>query len=161
MTCALCVAASSMWARCRFTIESLSPVHAVWTSAAFTFVIRCVPPSRLRTLMQLLGEADQLLRRERAPELVLHPVRDPRDGLRLAWRERVEDRARDTADPHRGAGGRGQDRPVFRIWILDDDRDAAVGQPIEVTETVAHAHGRQSGRAGELEPRFERRDGPR
>src|SRR5438477_8256332 len=142
MTCAPCFAASSMWARCRFTMESLSPVHAVWTSAAFTFVIRCVPPSRLRTLMQLLGEADQLLRRERAPELVLHPVRDPRDGLRLARRERVEDRARDTADPHRGAGGRGQGRPVRPGWILADDRAAAARQPLDSTGTVPHAHGR-------------------
>src|SRR6185503_19153661 len=39
MTWAPCFAASSMYFRCFSTIESLSPVHATWTSAAFTFAI--------------------------------------------------------------------------------------------------------------------------
>src|SRR6185436_11912479 len=39
MTCAPCFAASSMCFRCFSTIESLSPVQEVWTSAAFTVAI--------------------------------------------------------------------------------------------------------------------------
>src|SRR5207244_3034439 len=41
MTWAPCFAASSMYLRCFSTIESLSPVHATWTRAAFTFAICC------------------------------------------------------------------------------------------------------------------------
>src|SRR5260370_39814234 len=99
MTWAPCVAASSMCFRCRSTIESLLPVQAVWTSAAFTFAIRASPPSRLRTLAQLLREADELVGRECAADLVLHPVGDPRERCGLARREGVEHRA--THAPHR------------------------------------------------------------
>src|SRR5258708_40142335 len=113
MTCAPCFAASSMCFRCRSTIESLLPVQAVWTSAAFTFVIPRSPPSRLRTLAQLLREADQLVGGECAADLVLHPIRDPgqRDGL--ARGEGVEDRAAPAADRD-GAPSRRRDERALR-----------------------------------------------
>src|SRR5260221_3284039 len=101
MTCAPCFAASSMYLRCRSTIASLLPAQAVWTSAAFTFAIPTSPPSRLRRLAQLLREADQLVGSERAADLVLHPIGDPRERDRLARREGVEDRAAHSADRHR------------------------------------------------------------
>src|SRR6267378_4809554 len=43
MTCAPCFAACSMNLTCFATIESLSPVQATWTSAAFTVVISPSP----------------------------------------------------------------------------------------------------------------------
>src|SRR5437762_14350880 len=99
MTCAPCFAASSMYFRCRSTIESLLPVQPVWTSAAFTFAMPTSPPSsRLRTLAQLLREANELVGGERATDLVLHPVGDPRDRVWLARGIRIEDRAMRAAD---------------------------------------------------------------
>src|SRR2546430_17407748 len=100
MTCAPCFAASSMCFRCRSTIESLLPVHAVWTSAAFTLVIRS-PPLRLRRLAELFREADELVGGECAADLVLHPVGDPRKRSGLARRRRVEDGATHPAHRHR------------------------------------------------------------
>src|SRR6266542_5089275 len=84
MTCAPCFAASSICLRCRSTIEFLLPVHAVWTSAAFTMVIPYNPPSRLRRLAQLLRDADELVGRECPTDLVLHPVGEPHDRIGLA-----------------------------------------------------------------------------
>src|SRR4030088_1616418 len=87
MTFAPCFAASSMCRRCRSIIESLLPVQAVWTSAAFTVVIDPSPPPRLRTLAQLSREADELLlRKRRAADDVLHRVGGPRDRDRQARR---------------------------------------------------------------------------
>src|SRR5207247_11291253 len=48
MTCAPCFAASFMCFTCRSIIESLSPVQAHWTSAAFTVVIVAPPSSKQR-----------------------------------------------------------------------------------------------------------------
>src|SRR5437867_3777811 len=60
-TCAPCLAASAMYFACFSIIESLSPVQATWTRAAFTMVIadppyqekdgakrRSAPPRNLR-----------------------------------------------------------------------------------------------------------------
>src|SRR2546428_14142980 len=118
MTCAPCVAASSMCLRWRSTIESLLPVQAVWTSAAFTFAIPTSPPSRLRTLAQLLREADELGGRERATELVLHPVGDPGDRVWLARGIRIEGGAMRRADQDRRARGGGEERPGRRVRDL-------------------------------------------
>src|SRR5207245_8542587 len=156
MTCAPCFAASSMCLRWRSTIESLLPVQAVWTSAAFTFAIPTSPPSRLRRLAQLLREADELGGRERAGELVLHPVGDPGDRVWLARGIRIEYRAMRATDQDGRALSGGEQRAVRRVRIFDDDHASPVGEGVRIPEAVAHLHARETGGTGELEPRLER-----
>src|SRR5260221_9420607 len=158
MTCAPCFAASSMYLRCRSTIASLLPAQAVWTSAAFTFAIPTSPPSRLRRLAQLLREADELVGRECAADLVLHPVGDPRKRSWLARRRRVEDRSTDAAHANGLPRGGRRERAVRRIRVFHDDHASSVGPRGRVPEALAHRHAREAGHAGELEPRLEGRE---
>src|SRR6266542_3308175 len=153
MTCAPCFAASSICLRCRSTIESLLPVHAVWTSAAFTMVIPYNPPSRLRTLAQLLRDADELLCRECPTDLVLHPVGEPHDRIGLARLGRHDLGAARAAHPHEPVRRDGE-RATLR-GVLDHDHPAAIREDVRVAEAVTHLHAGQTRHAGELQPGLE------